>query len=80
MIGGFYQGLSKGDGYIYMYAIPNEEIKESEISKNIEAYIAEAIDTKITQEKLSLEEKIFLRQYLWNGWNFKAGGDLLARL
>ena len=57
MIGGFYQGLSKGDGYIYMYAIPNGEIKESEISKNIEAYIAEAIDTKITQEKLSLEKK-----------------------
>ena len=40
-----------------MYAIPNGEIKESEISKNIEAYIAEAIDTKITQEKLSLEKK-----------------------
>ncbi len=57
MVGGFYQGLSKGDGYIYMYAIPNIEIEESEINQKLEDYISESIDKKVTLEKLDLEKK-----------------------
>ncbi len=57
MVGGFYQGFSKANGYVYMYAIPNTEIKGSEISKNLETFISKAIETKITEERLNLEKK-----------------------
>ena len=57
MIGGFYQGLSKGDGYIYFYAIPNKEMDEKEIGNLIDEEIKKNIESKITPEKLELEKQ-----------------------
>ena len=57
MIGGFYQGFSKGEGYIYFYAIPNQEMDEKKISSMIDNEIEQILKTKITKEKLELEKK-----------------------
>ena len=57
MIGGFYQGFSKGEGYIYFYAIPNKEIEDKKISNIIENEIGKIIVNKITKEKLELEKQ-----------------------
>ncbi len=57
MIGGFYQGLAKGDGYIYFYAIPNKEMSQNEISRLLDEQIEKAINEKISKKKLELEKK-----------------------
>ena len=57
MVGGFYQGFARGEGYVYMYAIPNIEISTSKINEKLENFIAESIDNKITSELLELEKK-----------------------
>jgi zinc protease len=57
MVGGFYQGLTKGDGYIYFYAIPNSKVNQSEISQLLDKFISQAIENGISEEKLSLEKK-----------------------
>ena len=56
MVGGFYQGLNRGQGYIYFYAIPNKKFNNDEINKLIEDEIEKAIETKITKDKLELEK------------------------
>ena len=56
MIGGFYQGLTRGQGYVYFYAIPNKKFNHDEINKLIEDEIEKAIETKITKDKLKLEK------------------------
>ena len=57
MVGGFFQGLTKGNGYIYFYAIPNKKVEQSEISDLLDKFIVQAIDEGITEEKLTLEKK-----------------------
>ena len=57
MVGGFFQGLTKGNGYIYFYAIPNKKIEQSEISDLLDKFIVQAIDEGISEEKLTLEKK-----------------------
>ena len=57
MIGGFYQGFAKGDGYIYFYAIPNKEMSHQEINNLLENFLIKAIDDEITEEKLLIEKK-----------------------
>ena len=57
MVGGFFQGLTKGNGYIYFYAIPNEKVEQSEISELLDKFIVKAIDDGISEEKLNLEKK-----------------------
>ena len=57
MIGGFYQGLAKGEGYIYLYAIPNKEIDHLKINDLLDDFLINVVDTKITEEKLRLEKK-----------------------
>ena len=57
MVGGFFQGLTKGNGYIYFYAIPNKKIEQSEISDLLDKFIVQAIDEGISEEKLILEKK-----------------------
>ncbi len=57
MVGGFFQGLTKGNGYIYFYAIPNKKVEQSEISDLLDKFIAQAIDGGISEEKLNLEKK-----------------------
>ena len=57
MVGGFFQGLTKGNGYIYFYAIPNKKVEQSEISDLLDKFIVQAIDGGISEEKLNLEKK-----------------------
>ncbi len=57
MVGGFFQGLTKGNGYIYFYAIPNKKIEQNEISELLDKFIAQAIEKGVTEEKLILEKK-----------------------
>ncbi len=57
MVGGFYQGLAKGEGYIYFYAIPNKKMDEGEINDLLEQQIINSIKESITKEKLDLEKK-----------------------
>ena len=57
MVGGFFQGLTKGNGYIYFYAIPNKKIEQSEISDLLSKFIDQAIQEGVTEEKLILEKK-----------------------
>lgn len=57
MVGGFYQGLSKGSGYIYFYAIPNQKMNEKEISNLLNEKINKSIDSEITDERLALEKQ-----------------------
>ena len=57
MIGGFYQGLAKGEGYIYLYAIPNKDIDHAKINNLLEGFLSNVVDSEITEEKLKLEKK-----------------------
>jgi zinc protease len=57
MVGGGYQGLVRGDGHVYFYAIPNKEMNEKDIEELINLEIANAIEKRITEEKLNIEKK-----------------------
>ena len=57
MVGGFYQGFAKGEGYIYFYAIPNKNMDDDQISNLLDQQIINSIKENITQEKLDLEKK-----------------------
>ena len=57
MVGGFYQGLTRGQGYVYFYAIPNKRFDDDELNKLIEDEVEKAIETKVTKDKLELEKK-----------------------
>ena len=57
MIGGFYQGLTKGDGYSFFYAIPIEYLDSRKIDKIVSDEMRIAIKKKITLEKVNLEKK-----------------------
>ena len=57
MVGGFYQGLAKGEGYIYFYAIPNKKMSHNEISNLLDEQILKSIVKGITEDRLELEKK-----------------------
>ena len=57
MVGGFYQGLSRGEGYIYFYAIPNEKIEPTKIDNLIMEQIKIFVKNELSLEKLETEKK-----------------------
>ena len=59
--GGFYQGLSRGEGYIYFYAIPNKKIEPKKIDKLIMEQIRILVKNELSSERLETEKKISLR-------------------
>ena len=61
MIGGFYQGLSKGDGYIYLYAIPIREINSRGIDSLVNKEVKSSINN-ITKKMIDIEKK----KYIYN--------------
>ena len=61
MIGGFYQGLSKGDGYIYLYAIPIRDINSREIDSLVNEEVKSSINN-ITKKMIDIEKK----KYIYN--------------
>lgn len=56
-VGGYFQGLSKGPGLIYFYAIPNEDVKVSVIEKQIREIFEFAVKGGITEEIFLAKKK-----------------------
>ncbi|MAI85156.1 MAG: peptidase M16 [Rickettsiales bacterium] len=56
-IGGYYNGLTRGDGVIYFYAVPNEKINLLDLEVMIDENIKDAINKKITKEMFLIEKK-----------------------
>ena len=59
MVGGFYQGLAKDQGYVYFYAIPNDDIDEKKINQIIYEELKSIQDT-LSLNKLNIEKKKYL--------------------
>ena len=64
MVGGFYQGLSKGDGYIYVYAIPIQEITPRKINNLLNDEIKSSINN-ITKEMIEIEKKKYIHNSVY---------------
>ena len=64
MVGGFYQGLSKGDGYIYVYAIPVQEITPRKINNLLNDEIKSSINN-ITKEMIEIEKKKYIHNSVY---------------
>lgn len=60
MVGGFYQGLSRGEGYVYFYAIPNEKVDPKKIDNLIMEQIKQLVKNELSPEKLETEKKKYL--------------------
>ncbi len=65
MVGGFYQGLAKGEGYIYFYAIPNKKMTLNKISNLLDSFLYEAIQIRVTEEKLELEKRKYIHDSIY---------------
>lgn len=59
-IGGYFQGMSKYNGTIYFYAIPNKKVNFEELEIEIDSAIKNAIENKITEEKFLIQKKKYL--------------------
>ncbi len=60
MVGGFYQGLAKNGGYVYLYAIPVNNLSTIEVDDILTKEIELAIDKKIMPDMLEVEKKKYL--------------------
>ena len=56
-IGGYYQGMTRENGSMYFYAIPNDGVSINEIEKVIDDKIKDAIEKKMTEEKFQTQKK-----------------------
>ena len=56
-VGGYFNGLTRGKGIVYFYAVPNDEIDLIKLEQMIENSIIDAIDNKITEEMFIIEKK-----------------------
>ena len=59
-IGGYYQGMSKYDGTIYFYAIPNKNINFKELEVKIDKTMRFAVENQITDKKFEIQKKKYL--------------------
>ena len=60
MIGGFYNGLARNQGYVYFYAIPKNSMDEKLIDELINKQLKKSIQDDINVEKLEIEKKKYL--------------------
>ena len=65
MVGGFYQGLAKGEGYTYFYAIPNKKMVQAEISNLLDKFFKNKIKTQVTEERLNLEKRKYYHDSIY---------------
>ena len=64
-IGGYYQGLTRGEGSVYFYAIPNEDLVLDNIEIIINKEIDQILNEGISKKRFEIEKKkICLRFYL----------------
>ncbi len=59
-VGGYYQGLTKGEGNVYFYAIPNEEISLSEVNDIIDEEIKIILEKGISEKRFKIEKKKYI--------------------
>ena len=57
VVGGYFQGLTKGEGNVYLYAISKEKKNSNEIDKIIMSEFKEIINEKLTSERFEIEKK-----------------------
>ena len=59
-IGGYYQGLTKGEGSVYFYAIPNNDLVSDNIDTIINKEIDQILSEGIPKKRFEIEKKKFL--------------------
>ena len=57
VVGGYFQGLAKGEGNIYLYAISKEKKTSNEINNIIMNEFKEIINKKLTSKRFEIEKK-----------------------
>ncbi len=57
VVGGYYQGLTKGEGSIYLYAIPRSDMNLENVNKIIMDEVKDIISEKLTQKRFEIEKK-----------------------
>jgi|TARA_B100000287_G_scaffold216992_1_gene204717 zinc protease len=57
VVGGYYQGLTRGQGSIYLYAIPKTGINLQNVDKIIMDEVKEIISKKLTTKRFEVEKK-----------------------
>ena len=57
VVGGYFQGLTKGEGNVYLYAISKEKKPSSEIDSIIMNEFREIINEKLTPKRFEIEKK-----------------------
>ena len=57
VVGGYFQGLTKGEGNVYLYAISKEKKDSNEIDKIIMDEFKKIINEKLTSERFEIEKK-----------------------
>ena len=59
-VGGYYQGLTRGEGSVYFYAIPNKDIEFEKIDKIINDEIDTILKKGISKKRFEIEKKKFI--------------------
>ena len=59
-IGGYYQGLTRGEGSVYFYAIPNEEVELGTVDEVVNNEIDEILKKGISKKRFEIEKKKFV--------------------
>ena len=59
-IGGYYQGLTRGEGSVYFYAIPNEDLVSDNIDTIINKEIDQILNDGIPKKRFEIEKKKFI--------------------
>ena len=66
VVGGYYQGMTKGEGSVYLYAIPKEKLKLQNIDKIIMNEIKEIIKKGIDEKRFDIEKKRYFYDIVYN--------------
>jgi len=59
-IGGYYQGLTRGEGSVYFYAIPNDDLVLDNIDIIINKEIDQILNEGISKKRFEIEKKKFI--------------------
>lgn len=56
-VGAYYNGLTKGKGLVYFYAVPNDGVEISEVETLINETIEQALRSEITHERFKIQKR-----------------------
>ena len=66
VVGGYYQGMTKGEGSVYLYAIPKEKLKLKNIDKIIMNEIKKIIEKGIDKKRFDIEKKKYFYDIVYD--------------